>query len=123
MSLPITKGINLLPEVRLDGLSQGKSAGNVETADVCGPGGPNALPPVMEGEFLGQAPREVIGLADIAGVPVPVEGHLAEDVDAGTLEVAHPNLVKLEGISLSGLADPNHSRRIGGRERIRVLLQ
>lgn len=40
-----------MPQIRFNRQSQGVIAGDVEGADVSGPGGPNALPSVMGGEL------------------------------------------------------------------------
>jgi hypothetical protein len=99
-----------LPKVRFNLQSQGTLAQDMESADVCGTEGPNAIPLMMEDEFFRQPAQETVGLADIAGVPVSVGGLFAEDVDAGSLEICHPDLVELELIRLLNTA-PNNDRR------------
>lgn len=85
-----------------------KIAGHMESADVAGPGGNNALPAVMQVQFITDAAFEAGGLADVNGVPVSVDGELAEDVDAGALIVLRADQMELEVVFPPARARPYH---------------
>lgn len=82
-----------MPEVCLDTLSQGKSTRDVDRAYIRGPVGLNAIPHVMTGELAEKSSLEVVSLSDVDGVPVPVRGLPAEDVDAREGIVVDPDRV------------------------------
>ncbi len=99
-----------MSQIRFNRESQGFFAGDMESADVCGPEGPNALPLVMEGEFAGKAARKVICLTDVSRVPVLVDRLLTKYVHAGSLKISDADDVKLEPIDLSKSAPINRWR-------------
>ncbi len=91
MSLKVAGRLDQAPEVGLDTLTQGKVARYMEGADVCGPGGPNAAPAVVQCELLGQSAVEVVRLSNVDGIPIAVRGQLAEDIDAGSGQIGRPD--------------------------------
>ena len=99
-----------MSQIRFNRQYQGFVSRDVESADVCGPEGPNALPLMMEGEFTSEATPEIICLANISRVPISIGRHLAEDVDARSLKVRDADLIKLESVNLPKAAPINNRR-------------
>lgn len=87
-----------MPKISFNLQTQGTMARDVESADVCGPGGPNAIPSVMEQDVLRQSAVETVGLTDVACVPITVRGQLTKDIDARSFVVRGADLVQLETI-------------------------
>lgn len=96
----------MFSEIGFDPLTQGQVAGDVQGAEVSGPGGANASPFVMKRQVSGQTLVEIFGFANIHSVPIAVGRQFAGDVDSGFLEVDSANGVKLEGIRGAALASP-----------------
>lgn len=104
--MEVAGGPDCLPEIGFNTLSQGQLSRDMERAYVRGPGGPNAIPSVMPEEAASQSAAEVFRLADVAGVPRPVGGLFAEDVDAGPLVIVRPDGAEMEFVLATGSAGP-----------------
>lgn len=76
-----------MTEIGFDSKTQGVVAGHMESADVRGPGGPNAFPSMVRRKFVGETAVKIVRLSDIYRIPVAVMGKLGEDVDARTNKV------------------------------------
>lgn len=83
----------------------------MDGADVCGPGGNNAVPAMVQSQFGVEAPLEVVGFSDIASKPYVGPDLLAEDVNAGTLEIVGPDRMKLERIGPESAGPVDELRR------------
>ena len=93
-------------EVSFDALTQGQMAGDVQGAEVSGPGGANASPFMMKRQVCGQTLIEVFGFANVHGIPTAIDRLSTGNVDAGFFEVDDPNKVELERIGRAALASP-----------------
>src|SRR4051812_27563513 len=77
-----------MSQIRFDAFASDQIAGNMESADVCGPSGSNAVPGIVVREPDSQPVSKVAGLSDVMRNP-PAGGRVetTEDVDAGPLVV------------------------------------
>jgi hypothetical protein len=93
-------------EVSFDTFTQGQVPGDVEGAEVSGPGGSNALPLMVKHQARGETVVEAFCFTDIYRIPVPIRGELARDVDAGPVEIDSADGVELKRIGSATLASP-----------------
>lgn len=97
-----------MTQIGFDSETQGTDVvvGNMQRADVSGPGGPNAFPAVVKRQVAGETTGKVVCLANVYRAPLVRRDLAAEHVDAGALQVAGPNRVKVHVICAPAGPEP-----------------
>lgn len=99
-----------MAEIGFDLQSQGIMSGDVQSADVRGPGGSNAFPAVMRSKLIGETARKVVCLSDIYRVPIAIDRTATEDIDTGPLQINYRNRMQLELVSTEACSNPDNDR-------------
>ena len=95
-----------MPQVGLDCHSYGVPVRDMQRAYVRGPGGSNAIEPMVTETPIRETLVEVPTFTDIIGRPIPVGELVTEDVNAGTGLVLSSNLVELKLVLPAAHAGP-----------------